>query len=125
MSHLLLGDTSPADPNQGTDEGKRSTPLDAEGGLSLIPFSPPLPFCTTSPGNPSSHAGAWTSTGHASRAQVSERVLETDEPVIGKTKALMAGVEGVLSLAQGQQHMLAADVHLTALHNFCFTPSNR
>ena len=35
--------------------------------------------------------------------QVSERVLETDEPVIGKTKALMAGVEGVLSLAQGPQ----------------------
>ena len=35
--------------------------------------------------------------------QVSERVLETDEPVIGKTKALMAGVEGVLSLAQGAQ----------------------
>ena len=38
--------------------------------------------------------------------QVSERVLETDEPVIGKTKALMAGVEGVLSLAQGPHHIL-------------------
>lgn len=33
--------------------------------------------------------------------QVSERVLATDAPVIVKTKQLMAGASGVLSLAQG------------------------
>ena len=33
--------------------------------------------------------------------QVSRRVRATDAPVIGKTKALIAGVEGVRSLAQG------------------------
>jgi len=36
--------------------------------------------------------------------QVSERVLSTDPPVIVKTKQLMAGHTGVLSLAQGVVH---------------------
>ncbi len=47
------------------------------------------------------------------RVQVSERVLATDEPVIGKTKALMEGVEGVLSLAQGPHHILTAEHAIT------------
>lgn len=42
---------------------------------------------------------------------VSARVLATDEPVIVKTKALMEGVEGALSLAQvrGVQDALPLD----------------
>ncbi len=33
--------------------------------------------------------------------QTSERVNSTDDPVIVKTKQLMSGTEGVISLAQG------------------------
>ena len=40
--------------------------------------------------------------------QVSERVLATDAPVIVKTKQLMAGASGVLSLAQGVSLMRTA-----------------
>jgi hypothetical protein len=40
----------------------------------------------------------------AAGGQVSERVLATDPPVVVKTKQLMAGREGVLSLAQGVVH---------------------
>ena len=41
---------------------------------------------------------------HAQRPQVSMRVQETDEPVIVKTKKLIAGAAGsrVVSLAQGK-----------------------
>ena len=35
------------------------------------------------------------------RLQVSERVMQTDEPVIVKTKKLMAAATNVVSLAQG------------------------
>lgn len=38
--------------------------------------------------------------------QVSERVLATDEPCIVKTKLMMQGIEGVVSLAQGVVHWL-------------------
>ncbi len=55
--------------------------------------------------------------------QVSERVLETDEPVIGKTKALMAGVEGVLSLAQGALPRLSHTACVAPLHTAPRTPS--
>ncbi|KAK9839419.1 hypothetical protein WJX81_001094 [Elliptochloris bilobata] len=41
---------------------------------------------------------------HSSAPDVSERVLATDAPVIVKTKQLMAGASGVLSLAQGVVH---------------------
>ena len=51
--------------------------------------------------------------------QVSERVLETDEPVIGKTKALIAGVEGVLSLAQGLQAAGGTQTCFAARHTVC------
>ena len=44
---------------------------------------------------------------------MSERVISTDSPVIVKTKQLMAGASGVLSLAQG---MLCACHHPSALH---------
>ena len=40
----------------------------------------------------------------AKRLQVSERVLATDEPCIVKTKQMMEGVAGVVSLAQGVVH---------------------
>ena len=36
--------------------------------------------------------------------QVSDRVSATDEPCIVKTKQLMEGIEGVVSLAQGVVH---------------------
>lgn len=45
---------------------------------------------------------------------MSERVISTDSPVIVKTKQLMAGASGVLSLAQG---MLCACYHPSALHS--------
>lgn len=38
---------------------------------------------------------------HMCTVQTSKRVQATDAPVIGKTKALIAGVQGVQSLAQG------------------------
>ena len=38
--------------------------------------------------------------------QVSRRAQATDAPVIGKTKALIAGVQGVRSLAQGEELVL-------------------
>lgn len=47
------------------------------------------------------------------RAQTSKRVQATDAPVIGKTKALIAGVQGVQSLAQGE--LLEDAAQLTGL----------
>ncbi len=41
---------------------------------------------------------------HIVRSQLSQRVTDTDAPVIVKTKALMAGRPDVLSLAQGVVH---------------------
>ncbi|GBF95700.1 aspartate aminotransferase [Raphidocelis subcapitata] len=46
-------------------------------------------------------AGAQRGARCRAAATVSRRVLDTDAPVIVKTKAMMAGREGVLSLAQG------------------------
>lgn len=51
--------------------------------------------------------------------QVSERVQATDAPCIVKTKQLMQGVEGVLSLAQGIVHQtgsLLSLLYLSAAH---------
>ena len=98
VSRLLRSHPGPADPNLGAD-GKRHWPQYAEGArLVLLPGPPSL-------------AGNLQVYSHDSPelvpcilttvVQVSERVLATDEPVIGKTKALMQGVDGVLSLAQG------------------------
>jgi len=64
--------------------------------LQLPPPRTGIPLTTTPMARPCSRRRAW-----AVVIQVSERVLATDEPVIGKTKALMEGVDGVLSLAQG------------------------
>ncbi len=40
----------------------------------------------------------------ATAAQVSQRVLETDAPIIAKVKAIMASRPDALSLAQGIVH---------------------
>lgn len=40
--------------------------------------------------------------------QISKRVKATNAPIIGKTKELIAGVQGVQSLAQGVHSALAA-----------------
>lgn len=56
------------------------------------------------------HSSSWHHAPHRRRKktsthqQVSRRVQATDPPVIVKTKQLMAGREGVLSLAQGVVH---------------------
>lgn len=52
---------------------------------------------------------------------VSERVLATEEPCIVKTKQMMAGVEGVVSLAQGVVHWAPPDAAVAAAVEFTQT----
>jgi hypothetical protein len=49
---------------------------------------------------------ASASNGAHSLPEVSQRVRDTDAPCIVKTKKLMEGVEGVVSLAQGMLSLL-------------------
>lgn len=52
--------------------------------------------------------------------QVSQRVLDTDSPVIVKTKQLMAGATDVKSLAQGMQSVFVAEKYTFIAHNLFF-----
>lgn len=45
---------------------------------------------------------------------VSQRVLGTDPPIITKTKALMAGAQDVMSLAQGIVHWAPPEAAVAA-----------
>jgi len=53
---------------------------------------------------------------------LSERVLATDAPCIGKTKQWAAGVEGVASLAQGVVHWAPPAAALDAVSAAIRTP---
>jgi aromatic aminotransferase len=55
--------------------------------------------------------------------QASARVQATDEPVIVKTKQLMEGVEGVVSLAQGVVHWSPPQRALDAAVAMAATPA--
>lgn len=53
---------------------------------------------------------------------MSERVIATDEPCIVKTKSMMEGVEGILSLAQGVVFWSPPERAIKAATEACSTP---